>query len=108
MYPKGATMKTVLYSSASIVSGGMYRCVDCGRVITVAPNSLLPYCPDEISIPHIHRVWKRIGPSGDRSHESPMDAESRRLGQQLNREDFVAEDSQHDYEELDMLRRNHG
>jgi len=53
----------------SDVSGGKFKCFDCGYVITMRSSDSLPPCPNYRSIPHHYKCWKNLSGQGD----SPLD-----------------------------------
>ena len=48
----------------SDVSGGRFKCQDCGNVITMSSSKSLPPCSNS-SVIHIKKCWKNITGQGD-------------------------------------------
>ena len=49
----------------SDVSGGRFKCADCGRVITMSSGDSLPPCPDYTASTHPKKCWKNLSGRGD-------------------------------------------
>jgi hypothetical protein len=61
-------MKKNCVPYGSDVSGGKFKCADCGRVISMASKNSLPPCPDYNS-KHSKKCWIVLSGQGD----SPSD-----------------------------------
>lgn len=49
----------------SDVSGGKFKCGDCGHVITMASHDHLPPCPKFNPQTHPKRCWENLSGQGD-------------------------------------------
>ncbi len=49
----------------SDVSGGRFRCSDCGEEITMASSSSLPPYPNYDEATHLKKCWKNLSGQGD-------------------------------------------
>ncbi|HPM48149.1 MAG TPA: hypothetical protein PL056_13875 [bacterium] len=49
----------------SDVSGGQFRCRDCGEIITMPSRTSLPPCPYYKILPHPLKCWENISGQGD-------------------------------------------
>ena len=49
----------------SDVSAGTFRCVDCGRKITVSSVTSLPPCPNHEQATHPRQCWEAMSGYGD-------------------------------------------
>lgn len=49
----------------SDVSGGRFKCNDCGKIITMPSADSLPPCPNYNKFTHTKKCWKNISGQGD-------------------------------------------
>ena len=62
-------MKKTCVPYGSDVSSGTFKCVDCGKKISVSSVTSLPPCPDFDKNTHLKKCWKVLSGNGD----SPLD-----------------------------------
>lgn len=49
----------------SDVSGGQFKCQDCGKVITIASTPSMPPCSNFTEATHPKKCWKNLSGQGD-------------------------------------------
>lgn len=49
----------------SDASGGKFKCLDCGYILTISSTKSMPPCPNSKKYPHTKKGWTNLSGQGD-------------------------------------------